>query len=56
MRNAAAKGTKNGDPIGRPRLMTRRKGQSSGFSRGGTGINKTAATVGDGGGGLVVDE
>jgi hypothetical protein len=46
MRKAAAKGTKSGNPIGRPGSMPRRKGQS--LLRGGTGINKTAATVGVG--------
>jgi DNA invertase Pin-like site-specific DNA recombinase len=43
MRKAATKGTKNGNPIGRPRVDAIRR-----LLRGGTGINKTAATVGVG--------
>jgi DNA invertase Pin-like site-specific DNA recombinase len=49
MRKAAANGTKSGNPIGRPRVdaKTERAIQRL-LPGGGTGINKTAATVGIG--------
>jgi DNA invertase Pin-like site-specific DNA recombinase len=45
MRKAAAKGTKRGKPIGRPRVDAETE---RAIRRGGTDINKTAATVGVG--------
>src|SRR5262249_9584339 len=46
MRKAAAKGTKSGKPIGRPRVDAKTERAIQRLLRGGTGINKTAATVG----------
>src|SRR5215468_1257519 len=48
MRKAAAKGTKSGNPIGRPRVDAETERAIQRLLRGGTGINKTAATVGVG--------
>ena len=48
MRKAAAKGTKSGKPIGRPRVDAKTEREIQRLLRGGTGINKTAATVGVG--------
>jgi len=48
MRKAAAKGTKSGKPIGRPRVDAKTERAIQRLLRGGTGINKTAATVGVG--------
>jgi transposase-like protein len=48
MRKAASKGTKSGNPIGRPRVDAETEGTIRRLLRGGTGINKTAATVGVG--------
>ena len=48
MRKAAAKGTKSGLPIGRPRVDAETEKVIQRLLRGGTGINKTAATVGVG--------
>ena len=48
MRKAAAKGTKSGNPIGRPRVDAGTERAIQRLLRGGTGINKTAATVGVG--------
>jgi DNA invertase Pin-like site-specific DNA recombinase len=48
MREAAAKGTKSGNPIGRPRVDAETERAIRQLPRGGTGINKTAATVGVG--------
>ena len=48
MRKAAAKGTKSGNPIGRPRVAAETERAIRRLLRGGTGINKTAATVGVG--------
>ena len=48
MRKAAAKGTKSGNPIGRPRVDAETESAIERLLRGGTGINKTAATVGVG--------
>jgi hypothetical protein len=48
MRRAAAKGTKSGRPIGRPRVDAEKERVIQRLLRGGTGINKTAATVGVG--------
>ena len=48
MRKAAAKGTKSGNPIGRPRVDAKTERAIQRLLRGGTGINKTAATVGVG--------
>jgi len=44
----AAKGTKSGNPIGRPRVDAETESAIERLLRGGTGINKTAATVGVG--------
>jgi DNA invertase Pin-like site-specific DNA recombinase len=48
MRKAAAKGTKSGRPIGRPRVDAETERAIERLLRRGTGINKTAATVGVG--------
>jgi DNA invertase Pin-like site-specific DNA recombinase len=48
MRKDAAKGTKSGRPIGRPRVSPDTEKAIQRLLRGGTRINKTAATVGVG--------
>jgi DNA invertase Pin-like site-specific DNA recombinase len=48
MRKAAAKGTKSGNAIGRPRVSREVEKRIQGLLKGGTGINKTAKTVGVG--------
>jgi DNA invertase Pin-like site-specific DNA recombinase len=48
MRKAAAKGTKSGNPIGRPRVDAETEKAIQCLLRAGTGIDKTAATVGVG--------
>ena len=48
MRKAAAQGTKSGNPIGRPRVDAETERAIQRLLRDGTGINKTAATVGVG--------
>jgi DNA invertase Pin-like site-specific DNA recombinase len=48
MRKAKAKGTKSGLPIGRPRVDAETEKAVQRLLRGGTGIHKTAATVGVG--------
>jgi DNA invertase Pin-like site-specific DNA recombinase len=48
MRKAAARGTKSGKPIGRPRVNAETESTIRRLLRGGTGINKMAARVGVG--------
>jgi DNA invertase Pin-like site-specific DNA recombinase len=48
MRKAAAKGTKSGNPIGRPRVDAKTEKDIQRLLQAGTGINKTAKQVGVG--------
>ena len=48
MRKAAERGTKSGNPIGRPRVGAETEKRIRHLLKAGTGINKTARTVGVG--------